>query len=159
MIALRELLMRDAKLLVEYLNDREVQEFMEEFPYPFRVSHAIEMIKRSRDGKREVVRGIVKDDILVGIIGLLEIFRGKGKLFYLVGKEYRGQGIATEAVKIFLEEIRGRIDLVYAFVAQENTASARVLEKNGFKKAGVVRRFIRNSFGEKLDAVLYFREL
>jgi len=158
-IALRELLMRDAKLLVEYLNDREVQEFMEEFPYPFRVSHAIEMIKRSRDGKREVVRGIVKDDILVGIIGLLEIFRGKGKLFYLVGKEYRGQGIATEAVKIFLEEIRGRIDLVYAFVAQENTASARVLEKNGFKKAGVVRRFIRNSFGEKLDAVLYFREL
>lgn len=45
-----------------------------------------------------------------------------------------GQGIATAAVRLFLEEVRERfrLDSIGAFTYAENAASIRVLEKNGF---------------------------
>ena len=47
-----------------------------------------------------------------------------------------GSGIATEAVKQFLEEIVSKLDLksVGAFTYCDNIPSIRVLEKNGFGK-------------------------
>ena len=46
-----------------------------------------------------------------------------------------GRGIATEALGLFLEEIRERFGLerAGAFTFMENTGSIRVLEKNGFR--------------------------
>lgn len=48
-----------------------------------------------------------------------------------------GRGIASEALGLFLEEIRERFALerVGAFTFLENTGSIRVLEKNGFRLA------------------------
>ncbi len=48
-----------------------------------------------------------------------------------------GRGIATEALRLFLEEIRERFGLerAGAFTFMENTGSIRVLEKNGFRLA------------------------
>ncbi len=48
--------------------------------------------------------------------------------------DYRCKGIATEAVSLFLEEIRARFEIktVGAFTYADNIASIRVLEKNGF---------------------------
>lgn len=45
-----------------------------------------------------------------------------------------GRGIASEAVALFLAEVRERYDLrtVGAFTYADNEASIRVLEKNGF---------------------------
>lgn len=49
-------------------------------------------------------------------------------------KAYWSQGIATQAVSMFLKEVRERYALgtVGAFTFSENHASIRVLEKNGF---------------------------
>ena len=46
-----------------------------------------------------------------------------------------GRGIASEALGLFLEEVRGRFGLerIGAFTFMENTGSIRVLEKNGFR--------------------------
>ena len=46
-----------------------------------------------------------------------------------------GRGITSEALGLFLEEIRGRFGLEHigAFVFAGNTGSIRVLEKNGFR--------------------------
>ena len=46
-----------------------------------------------------------------------------------------GRGVATEALRLFLEEVRERFGLerVGAFTFAENTGSIRVLEKNGFR--------------------------
>ena len=46
-----------------------------------------------------------------------------------------GRGAATEALRLFLEEIQERFGLerIGAFTYAENTASIRVLEKNGFR--------------------------
>lgn len=49
-------------------------------------------------------------------------------------KTYWSQGVATEAVTMFLKEIQDRYKLrtIGAFTFSENLASIRVLEKNGF---------------------------
>ncbi len=60
-----------------------------------------------------------------------------------------GKGAATEAVRLFLEEIRVKFGLatIGAFTYAENGASIRVLEKNGFVlteefiEDGVVSRY------------------
>ena len=49
-------------------------------------------------------------------------------------KDVWGKGVATEAVRLFLEEVQPKYELrtVGAFTYAENAASIRVLEKNGF---------------------------
>ena len=48
--------------------------------------------------------------------------------------EYYGKGIATKALGLFLGDVRGKFALESfgAFTFRSNTASIRVLEKNGF---------------------------
>ena len=48
--------------------------------------------------------------------------------------EVWGSGVASEAVKLFLQEVERRFNLssLGAFTYADNTASVRVLEKNGF---------------------------
>ncbi|MBQ8278472.1 MAG: GNAT family N-acetyltransferase [Roseburia sp.] len=50
-------------------------------------------------------------------------------------KEYWQQGVATEALKLFLEEIveKFQLETIGAFTYASNLASIRVLEKNGFQ--------------------------
>ncbi|MFA5787703.1 MAG: GNAT family N-acetyltransferase [Actinomycetota bacterium] len=49
---------------------------------------------------------------------------------YWVGRDYWGQGIATQALTLFLHLVAARP--IYAFVAKHNPASIRVLQKCGF---------------------------
>ncbi len=53
---------------------------------------------------------------------------------YWLGGGYWGKGIATEALRQFLEEIETRP--LFAHVAKHNIASRRVLEKCGFHVVG-----------------------
>lgn len=55
---------------------------------------------------------------------------GKPSVCYWIGKEYWGKGIATEALRQFLERIPTRP--LYARAAKDNAGSLRVLEKCGF---------------------------
>ena len=57
--------------------------------------------------------------------------------YCLFRQSLQGRGAATEALRLFLDEIRDRFSLerVGAFTFTENTASIRVLEKNGFRLA------------------------
>lgn len=55
---------------------------------------------------------------------------GHREIGYWIGKAHWGKGIATKAVKLFLEEVPYRpLD---AWVAEHNAGSIRVLEKCGF---------------------------
>ena len=56
---------------------------------------------------------------------------GKREVGYWLGKEFWGRGIATEALKQFLDEVKTRP--LWAHVAKHNLGSKRVLEKCGFK--------------------------
>jgi RimJ/RimL family protein N-acetyltransferase len=56
---------------------------------------------------------------------------GKREVGYWVGREYWGKGIATKALKKFLEYEKRRP--LYGYVAIHNKGSRRVLEKCGFE--------------------------
>jgi RimJ/RimL family protein N-acetyltransferase len=53
---------------------------------------------------------------------------------YWISREYWGRGIATAALRAFVEEVQERP--LYALVHPDNVGSIRVLEKNGFVKVG-----------------------
>jgi len=56
---------------------------------------------------------------------------------YWLGRPYWGRGIGTDALTLFLREERTRP--LYADPFAGNTASVRLLERHGFRRAGTVR--------------------
>ncbi len=59
---------------------------------------------------------------------------GDRMLGYWVGREFWGRGIATEALRQFVDIVEERP--LTASVAEHNVASLRVLEKSGFVAVG-----------------------
>jgi ribosomal-protein-alanine N-acetyltransferase len=84
---------------------------------------------------------------LVGRISLGGISRGALQNAYLgygVDLEQGGRGIATQAVKLAVDVAFDELSLhrVQAAVVPENKASARVLQKAGFREEGLARRYL-----------------
>jgi RimJ/RimL family protein N-acetyltransferase len=78
---------------------------------------------------------IVKKTILWNgqVVGHIVCFSQSGErdVGYWLGRDFWGKGIASLALREFLKKIETRP--LYAHVARHNLASARVLEKCGFK--------------------------
>jgi len=85
----------------------------------------------------------------VGFMDLVEIG-------CMLTQEERGNGYSTEAVEIIVDYLFLLKDIhrIQALISQGNVAAQQVLEKNGFKKEGVIRNvgFLR---GKIRDGVLF----
>jgi len=57
---------------------------------------------------------------------------GQREVGYWIGRDYWGAGIATKALALFLR--RETVRPLHAYVTVHNTASIRVLEKDGFQR-------------------------
>lgn len=85
---------------------------------------------------------IERRGVPAGWISLTVVDRdhGRGAIGYTIGEAYRGQGIATAAVRslIALAFDRDGLDLarLEAVAAVDNRASQRVLERSGFTREG-----------------------
>ncbi|OVA15509.1 GNAT domain [Macleaya cordata] len=93
-------------------------------------------------------RSICLDDRSIGFVS---IYPGsgeyicKGDIGYAVATQYCGQGIATIAVKMALFSVFldfPHMERLQALVNSENKASQRVLEKAGFLKEGLMRKYM-----------------
>ena len=132
-------------------------------PYPYTEADAdwwLGMVAEN-EGKEGVWRAIVVDGLIVGSISverLANVQRNAGSIGYMVLTPFWSQGIGTEAVlqicgtafqELALERIIGE-------VFPENLASARVLEKNGFRleetKVGAVVKG-----GKAMDVRVYVK--
>lgn len=83
--------------------------------------------------------------------------RFRAHITYGIAREYWGQGIATRAAKMAVSEgFREFPDLVrlQTLVEVENKASQRVLEKIGFQKEGVMRKYGFNK-GQIKDVFMF----
>ncbi|KAJ4722491.1 Acetyltransferase (GNAT) domain protein [Melia azedarach] len=68
----------------------------------------------------------------------------RAELGYILASKYWGKGIATQAVKIVINTIFDEwpdLERLEALVDVENVGSQRVLEKAGFKREGVLRKY------------------
>ena len=118
-------------------------------PYPYTEADAdwwLGMLAEN-DGKEGVWRSIVLDGQIVGSISVERMAdeqRNVGSIGYMLLTPFWSQGIGTEAVRqicgIAYRELA--LERIIGEVFPENLASARVLEKNGFRleetRAGAV---------------------
>ena len=130
-------------------------------PYPYTEADAdwwLGMVAEN-DGKEGVWRSIVLDGQIVGSISVERMAdeqRNDGAIGYMILTPFWSQGIGTEAVRqicgIAFRELM--LERIIGEVFPENLASARVLEKNGFRleetKVGAVVKG-----GKAMDVKVY----
>lgn len=96
---------------------------------------------------------------LVGGLTLSNIRRRAAQhanLGYWMGRDYAGQGLMTEAVRVVLPFAFNTLGLhrVHAAFLPNNTASRNVLEKNGFREEGYAENYLQID-GRWADHVLF----
>jgi RimJ/RimL family protein N-acetyltransferase len=94
-----------------------------------------------------VLRSILLDDRLAGSVGSF-IRHDKREVCYWIDRELWGRGVATEALRLLLAEVRDRP--LYARVAKDHPASQRVLVKCGFAICGEDKCFA-DARGEDIE--------
>lgn len=99
------------------------------------------------------------DALLVGGLNISNVRRGVAQaasLGYWIGLPHIGRGLMTDAVRATLRLAFGPLGLnrLEAACLPSNAASARVLEKIGFRREGRARRYLKIN-GEWQDHDLY----
>ena len=113
-----------------------------------------------RDGSREGFAAVDRAGRFVGLGLAPEIDRqgGELELGYIVAREARGRGIATEILRLLTRWAfdEAEAQRAYLIIDVENRASARVAERCGYRLEGVMRS-IHVKPGRRVDAGLWSR--
>lgn len=135
----------DAEAIATLANDWDIaRNLRDAFPHPYTRADADAYLERVASGAIANSFAITVDDCAVGGVGLhprVDIERCSAEIGYWLGKAYWGRGLATAAVRsltAFAFEHLGLLR-VFALPFEENRASARVLEKAGFVREGLLR--------------------
>lgn len=83
---------------------------------------------------------------------------GLAEVGYALSTLFQGRGFMTEALRLLLEDLfaHSTIERVEARCAVENVGSQRVLEKNGFRREGLLLGYFKLR-GRRVDNYLYAR--
>ncbi|MEC9477012.1 MAG: GNAT family N-acetyltransferase [Planctomycetota bacterium] len=138
----------DAERVHQYVSDPEVALTTGEIPHPYPDGAASEWISTHAElrktGRLEIFAIVERDSDL--LIGAIDLRRGEfahiHEIGYWVGREHWGQGVCTEAVKALVDfafERDEKLVRIFAYSFPENPASARVQEKAGFQREGLLR--------------------
>ena len=132
-VLLREVTDQDVEVFFRHQAEREASE-MAAFPVRNRADH-FEHWEKQRAAPSTVLRTIERAGVVVGnIVSWVE--NGDREVGYWLGKDYWGKGIATDALAQFIEIVADRP--LFAYVAEANIGSQRVLRKCGFQQTGDV---------------------
>ena len=154
----------DDKLVLMALCNAVDRTFLSDrLPYPYTEADAdwwLGMVAEN-EGKEGVWRAIVVDGLIVGSISverLANVQRNAGSIGYMVLTPFWSQGIGTEAVRqicgIAFQELA--LERIIGEVFPENLASARVLEKNGFRLEGTKVGAVMKG-GKVMDVRVYVK--
>lgn len=79
-----------------------------------------------------------------------------GEIGYSIVREYRGRGVATEAVRMLIDEAfdEGGLARLNAYCVPENAASRRLLDRLGFKYEGILPHGATVS-GQPVDVLMH----
>lgn len=133
----------DAGVLASICNNKKIWlNVRDRFPHPYTVSNAVEWIAFTQQQRPRQNWAITYHQKIAGSIGVVpkdDVYRKSIEIGYFVAEEYWGQGIASAAVAQLINHIKDQFDVtrVYAEVFEHNTASMKVLEKNGFHLEGI----------------------
>lgn len=136
-LILRALEPSDAQRIAALAGVWEVASMTGRIPYPYSEVAAQQWVKGFAAG--EVVFGIEHERELIGVCGFTPSGDGNAELGYWIGKDYWGQGFATEAADALMRYGFAKCG-IKRFVCKhlsDNAASARVIAKLGFIFAGL----------------------
>jgi RimJ/RimL family protein N-acetyltransferase len=164
-ICLTELRRSDRDSLVEWLADRDIYDRTLRIPYPYTLDDAdrwIDLVERMTEANGgEPVVWAIRDETgrLIGGVGLDDLIIGKSheaELGYWLAKPWRGRGVMTVVIEAVCRHAFENLGLtrIAAHVFWFNDASARVLEKCGFRQEG---SSTRQKEGQAIVAKLYAR--
>ncbi len=114
------------------------------FPQPYTIHDARFWIEHNIKFNPPQNLAIEKNGELVGSIGVeigKDELRTNMELFFWVGERYWGQGIATEAIKLFVRHLFDKfpVQRIYTPVYDFNIPCMRVLEKAGFEEEAILK--------------------
>ncbi|XP_010026944.2 uncharacterized N-acetyltransferase p20 [Eucalyptus grandis] len=160
-ISLRPLQLSDVDDFMVWATDPEVARFCRWEPYTSR-DDGLAYIAGSAL-PHPYFRAICLDGRPVGCLSVTRnedrMEACRGELSYALGSGYWGRGIAAEAVRMAVAEVFGErpeLERVEAIVYAENKASQRVLEKAGFTREGLLRKYVVIK-GRTRDAFMFSR--
>lgn len=153
----------DADSLVAHADNVKIAEHLRDrFPHPYTKSDARAFLAHSAaPGGRELNLAVEVEGQAAGAIGLnpgTDVERYSAEVGYWLGEVYWGRGIITEALVLLTEHAFARLNLLrlFALPFAANAASARVLEKAGYQKEGLLRASAVK-FGRPRDQLLFSR--
>ena len=147
----------DKAAYLEHLNDRSILDAIPILPYPYREADADWWIQRRlaflRKSKKEISFALRNsENYLIGSVGIDDFEIGethRAEVGYWIAKSYRGRGLISDALSIFIQYAFSNLALtrLTAHTLDFNKASARILEKNGFKLEGCLRKHTKTQNG------------
>lgn len=145
-ITLRPLDLSDIDAFMVWASDDKVARFCTWDAYTSRAD-ALDFIK-NKVIPHPWFRAICLNGQPIGTISVTRntgIDECRGELGYALGYKYWGKGIVTKAVKLVANTIFSEwphLERLEALVLVENVGSQRVLEKAGFQREGVLRKYV-----------------
>lgn len=164
-VKLREATLEDAQFLFEMMQDKDYQKY-----------YLDRLLIKSFDSAQKYIRGAERESkkgksfcyiIMYGKerAGLLDIYKINQKdkrcsIGYGLAKEYWGKGVTSIAVSQGLKIMKNKLKLhaCEGTIDPANIGSAKVLEKNGFKKIGLIEDYYWNN-KKFVDRILYWKVL
>jgi len=161
-ITLYPLQKSDAFRLAELFNNKHILDNLRDhIPYPYTENDALDFFDHIDGNPSEKVCAVFFEGELCGMVSLSlqkDVYRHSAEIGYWLGEPFWGKGIATEVVAMMTYYGFEKMQLkrIYAIVFENNKASMRVLEKNGYQKEGVlVKAILKN--GELMDEHRYYK--
>jgi len=152
--------LHDAASMAVHANDASVaRDLPDRFVHPYSEQNAIEFIERVMKADPLTVLAIEVDGECAGTIGWKlrdDVERVSVEIGYWLGVAHAGRGITSEALQVITPWLirEKKLTRVEARLFLRNRASARVLEKAGFVREGLLRRSAIKA-GEILDQELW----
>ena len=164
-LILRKMTLGDADAVFAYASDPEVTRYVIwDAHRTIEDSRAfLDLTARGYESGADLAWGIVYkgDHRFVGTCGFasLEPEHARAEIGYVISREYRGRGLAPEAVRAMIRFGYERMNLnrIEARCIAENAASARVMQKAGMTYEGTLRQreFIKGAYRDmELYAIL-----
>lgn len=158
---LREWRAQDAPDLARLANDRRIWiNLRDGFPHPYGLADAENFIGMVRRQDPPTIFAIEVSGRLAGGIGFslrTDVERIGAEIGYWVAHEFWGQGIGTAALRAATNHAFGthaELRRIFAVPYAGNDASARILEKAGYRREGTLRQSALKD-GRVLDQWMY----
>lgn len=160
-IRLKEWQKQDREGLTALCNGADRTYLTGRMPYPYTLEDAdwyLNMVQE-HEGQDGIFRSIRVDGEIVGNISVekkKDVYGRDGEIGYLLRGDQWSKGIMTEAVRQICEAAFENLGLIRitGLVYAPNTASRKVLEKNGFVLEGIMKNAVTKD-GKIYDLCIY----